>query len=183
PRRLQRQGQPALSLRLRRRAGNDLRRGGQRQRGPLQPLPAQPRLQNQGRRSQGGRRAARQLRAHRHPEPVPAGLDAWARRCAQGGTAAAEPAQRALCRGDRVMPDATVAVPFWLLLAAGGLWLLTVASLAVRLRCAPRRAGTTAADDAGARLEALETQLQEALTRLKVAARTAEEAEQASKAK
>lgn len=81
------------------------------------------------------------------------------------------------------MPDATVAVPFWLLLAAGGLWLLTVASLAVRLRCAPRRAGTTAADDAGARLEALETQLQEALTRLKVAARTAEEAEQASKAK
>src|SRR5690606_22895197 len=106
---------------------------------------------------QGDRRAARQLRAHHHAEPVPAGLDARARRRTQGGPAAAQPSQCALRRRGRLMSGATVAVPLWLLLTGGGLWLLTVALIAIRLRRAPQDGDNPAApNDENRRLRALE---------------------------
>ena len=82
------------------------------------------------------------------------------------------------------MSGAAVAVPLWLLLTGGGLWLLTVALIIARRRHAPRRGDSPAApNDDDRRLRALEIQLREALARLKTAARTADEAERANTAK
>lgn len=84
------------------------------------------------------------------------------------------------------MSGAAVAVPLWLLLAGGGLWLLTVALIAVRAPRAPRHghgAAAPAPSEADARAQALQIQLLEALAQLKAASRTAAEAERANKAK
>src|SRR3546814_15265106 len=96
-----------------------------------QPLPAQPRLQDRHRRPQRDRRAARQLRAHIHPGPVPAGMVARARRRAQGRTATAQPAERALRGRGPLMLDTVVAVPLWVLLAGSALCLLIAILIAV----------------------------------------------------
>src|SRR3546814_105099 len=119
------------------------------------------------RRPQGDRRAARQLRAHGHPGPVPAGMVARARRRAQGRTATSQPAERALRGRGPLMLDTVVAVPLWVLLAGSALCLLIAILIAVYLRHtlhqSARFAGERGAHDTHEAAQALQIQLKEAL--------------------